>query len=76
MQSDFRSLRKERDAALDKLSKANQKLEEFDKIIDELDVMKKEKMVHVEDLKKAISDKGDLQDKIIQLKEEIVEKDG
>lgn len=33
-------------------------------------------MVHVEDLKKAISAKGELQDRIIQIKEEIVSKDG
>ena len=33
-------------------------------------------MVHVEDLKKAISAKGELQDKIILIKEEMVTKDG
>ena len=33
-------------------------------------------MAHVEELKKAISEKGGLQDRIIQIKEEMVSKDG
>ncbi len=76
LQTDFRSLRKERDAALDKLSKANSRLEELDTVTKELNVLKKEKMEHVEELKKIIKEKGEFQDRVIELREELVEKDG